>query len=217
MRSAALPAGAADEKPAREKGKFGDRLTNLAQLLPQEAVDKLKLTDEQKEKLAAIQKDFASKSKEAFEKSRDAMKKAFEDGDKDAGKKAIEDMRSAAEKARSEALDKVAGILKDDQKKVFDEIKKDLPKPGEFRPGNRPEATPPERRPGIGGGAAAPTQLLPERLKDDLKLTDEQKEKLAKLQKETEAKLMELLTDEQKKKLEELKKDGPPRRRPSQQ
>jgi C-terminal processing protease CtpA/Prc len=52
-----------------------------------------------------------------------------------------------------------------------------------------------------------PGDLLPAAFQDQLKLTAEQKDKLAKLQKETEAKLMELLTEEQKKQLEELKKN----------
>jgi C-terminal processing protease CtpA/Prc len=52
-----------------------------------------------------------------------------------------------------------------------------------------------------------PGQIVPAEVQGQLKLTAEQKEKLAKLQKDTEAKVMELLTDEQKKQLEELKKN----------
>jgi membrane-associated protease RseP (regulator of RpoE activity) len=59
-----------------------------------------------------------------------------------------------------------------------------------------------------------PGQLLPTDIQGQLKLTPEQKEKLTKLQKETEAKVMELLTDEQKKQLEELKKANGLRRVP---
>ena len=44
------------------------------------------------------------------------------------------------------------------------------------------------------------------KVQEALKLTAEQKDKLSKLQKDMESKLMELLTDEQKKRLEELKK-----------
>jgi C-terminal processing protease CtpA/Prc len=55
-----------------------------------------------------------------------------------------------------------------------------------------------------------PGDILPTELQGQLKLTAEQKEKLAKLQKETEAKLMELLTEEQKKQLEQLKKNQAP-------
>lgn len=58
--------------------------------------------------------------------------------------------------------------------------------------------------------AKVPGDILPAELQGKLKFTTEQKEKLAKLQKDTEAKLMELLTDEQKKQLEELKKNQVP-------
>lgn len=53
-----------------------------------------------------------------------------------------------------------------------------------------------------------PGEILPGTVQGQLKLTAEQKDKLAKLQKDTEAKLMELLTDEQKKQLEDLKKNA---------
>lgn len=62
-----------------------------------------------------------------------------------------------------------------------------------------------------------PGQLVPAEVQGRLRLTDEQKEKLARLQKETEAKFMELLTDEQKKQLEELKKNQSQRAQPPQQ
>ncbi len=50
-------------------------------------------------------------------------------------------------------------------------------------------------------------------MQEQLNLSAEQKEKIAKLQKEIEGKINEVLNEEQKKKLEELKKGGA-RRRP---
>jgi len=50
-----------------------------------------------------------------------------------------------------------------------------------------------------------------------LGLTPEQKEKVAKLQKDTEAKLKEILNDEQNKRLDELKKGAVPPERPRRQ
>jgi Spy/CpxP family protein refolding chaperone len=204
--SVALPAGAQDEKKGRDKGKLFER---LSELIPADAVEKLKLTDEQKEKFTKLQKEYTEKQKAAFENSRDAIKKAFEDKDREAVKKAFEESKTAVEKVRNEFFDKASGLLTDEQKKKLEEIKKDRPNIGGFNPGNRPEG-----RPGA-GGPAAPGQVLPPALQEQLKLTDEQKEKLAKLQKETEGKLMDLLTDEQKKKLEELKRNAPSTGAPS--
>lgn len=218
LTSLTTPAAGAHEKPERGKGKFGDRIGAM-KLLPGDAADKLKLSDEQKEKLAKIEKDFAEKIKEGFEKNRDAIKKAFEDGDRDAARKAMEEVRKAGEKIRDEFQEKLAGVLTDEQKKKFEEIKKDAPRFGPGRNGDRPSGDRPSGDRPSGdrpSGTAGPGQVLPRPLQDELKLTDEQKEKLAKIQKDTEAKLMELLTEEQKKKLEELKKGGdrPTRRRP---
>lgn len=89
----------------------------------------------------------------------------------------------------------------------------------EARPGARPEGRPGEGRPGAEGGRPggpggrggmmAPGQLFPPFLVEQLKLTDDQKAELAKLQKETEAKLDKMLTDDQRKQLKEMKERGP--------
>ena len=54
-----------------------------------------------------------------------------------------------------------------------------------------------------------PGQILPPFLVEQLKLTDDQKKELAKLQKETEEKLDKMLTDDQRKQLKEMKERGP--------
>ena len=72
------------------------------------------------------------------------------------------------------------------------------------------------RRPGAaapaGGGAAGIGQVLPAQLQERLQLTDEQKKKIADLQKELETKILNVLTDEQRQKVENLKKSRPKER-----
>lgn len=63
--------------------------------------------------------------------------------------------------------------------------------------------------PGGRGGMMQPGQILPPFLVEQLKLTDDQKKELAKLQKETEEKLDKMLTDDQRKQLKEMKERGP--------
>ena len=94
-------------------------------------------------------------------------------------------------KAHEELQAKVQTLLTDEQKKKFAEVQQR----------RRPEGGPP----GVG-------QILAPPLQERLGLTPEQKEKVAKLQRETEAKLKEILKEEQNKRLEELKKGGVPER-----
>lgn len=97
---------------------------------------------------------------------------------------------------------------------------KELPRPGqrpEGRPGQRPEGRPgAEGRGGPGGpggfargGMMQPGQILPPFLVEQLKLSEDQKKDLAKLQKETDEKLDKLLTDDQRKQLKEMRERGP--------
>lgn len=194
-----------DDAPKRqEKGKGFGRFGASQGLLPAGATDKLKLSTEQKEKVEKIVKEFEEKNKDLTGKAREDFQKAIQNKDKDAIKTAATQMREVREKAeklRGEYLEKVAGLLTNEQKKTLEDVKKE--QPGAGRPNVQPFG-----RPGA-GGARAPGQVLPAQLQDELKLTAEQKEKIAKLQKEIEAKVNEVLTEEQKKKLEELKKAGP--------
>jgi Spy/CpxP family protein refolding chaperone len=201
----AVPASAQD-KAKPDRAKLKDRIAELKNLLPPDAVEKLKLTDEQKEKLAKLQQEFEEKSKETLGKIRATLQKAIQDKDGEAIRKAGEEIRAGAEKLRGEFMEKVAGLLTEEQKKKLEEIKKEAPARPGFRPGQPGEP----RRPG-------PGLLLPPPVQEQLQLSDEQKEKLARLQKEVDSKLGEILTEEQKKKLEEIRQAGPPelrRRRP---
>lgn len=65
---------------------------------------------------------------------------------------------------------------------------------------------------GRGGGPEGmpqPGQVLPDRLREMLNLTAEQRTQLDELQKEVDAKLAKILTDDQKKQLEQLRQRGP--------
>jgi hypothetical protein len=58
-------------------------------------------------------------------------------------------------------------------------------------------------------GPPQPGQILPPMLQDRLGLSDKQKEELAALQKEVDAKLAKILTADQKRDLDELRNRGP--------
>lgn len=202
-----MAADGADEAPKKaQKGKgFGGFGGNRALLAPA-ALDKLKLSTEQKDKVEKIAKEFEEKAKDATASAREAMQKALQDKNGDAIKTAATELREKAEKVRDDYLGKVGAVLTDEQKKTLDEIKKERP---QFQPFNRPG----QGGQGGQGGARGTGAVLPAELQEQLKLSTEQKEKIAKLQKEIEGKINEVLNEEQKKKLDELKKGGA-RRRP---
>jgi hypothetical protein len=60
------------------------------------------------------------------------------------------------------------------------------------------------------GGPPRPGQVLPPFVQDELELTAEQKQQLAELQDEVDARLAKLLTDEQRRRLEDPRNFGPP-------
>jgi Spy/CpxP family protein refolding chaperone len=175
-------------RPAAAQEPLGGPLVSKA------VEEKLKLTADQKEKVAKIEKDFTDKAKDEA-KLRELVEKARQDKDRAAYKEAQEKINEA-KKVRAEYLSKVTALLTAEQKKALE--------PGAGA----------ERRP----GAAAPGQtagtLLPGALQERLGLTAEQKEKLSAIQKEFEAKALQVLTDEQRQKYEQFKKG---RTRPPQQ
>jgi len=188
-----------EQKPKRgqfQQGQFPGFGRGGGALLSETAVEKLKLTAEQKERFGRFDEEFKEKQKANGAK----LREAFESKDREKMKAAFESMRADSEKLRGEYLTKVEGFLTDDQKKTFAEVKND-------RGG----------RPGFAGpGGPGSAQVLPPFLQERLKLTDEQKQKIEALQKEVESKVSSILTDEQRKQLEELRKQGPPQRRPNQ-
>jgi hypothetical protein len=167
-------------------------------LVPAELQDKLKLTDEQKKKLADLEKEFQGKSKEANDKLTQIRAKIRDRTPVEAVQQLREQMQ-AVRQLRADYEGKVKALLDDDQKKKYEAEARPA------RPAIQIQPALPLRRP----APNAPGQLLPADVLEKLNLTAEQKEKLEKLLKEYENKALDVLTDEQKKKYEDLKKETP--------
>jgi hypothetical protein len=129
---ATVAVAAADK--AKGKGKKGQAAFDpLTRLLPPDPHNKLKLTDDQQQKVARIQDEYAATSKDAlaalkgaYSQNRDAIKKARKDKDKAALKQAMAPVRDKAKdlvKIRSDYEAKLRDVLNDDQKKTLDELK----------------------------------------------------------------------------------------------
>ena len=192
--AALLAAPAAFSQEQRQTKRPGAAPEQLGgPLVAKETLDKLKLTSEQQAKVAKIVKEFDDKAKDNEIKARDAMQKARDDKDRAAYKEAQE-KATEARKVREGYLSQVVALLTDEQKRAF------APTAGQ------------ERRPGAAAPAAG--QLLPPALQERLGLTAEQKEKLNQLQKDFEAKALQVLTEEQRQKYEQFKKG---RTRPPEQ
>ena len=162
-------------------------------LLAVEAVEKLKLTAEQKDKYAKLDTEYKEKSKSAQDKFIEDVKG---NRDREKIKEANDKLQADKKKLRDDLLAKVEPILTAEQKTVFAQVKvqQPTPNPGVIR---RPDL------PIVGGGVG---QVLPPGVQQRLNLTDDQKKQIADIQKEVEAKVLKVLTDEQKKQFEEMKK-----------
>ena len=184
---ATLAPVSAQEQPKRIQGRLGD-----APLLSAEAVEKLKLTAEQKDKYAKIEGDFKEKSKAAQDKFIEDVKGLR---DREKYKELTEKFQSDKTKVRDDQLAKVEPILTAEQKTVFAQVKT---QPAQPNIGVRPIQP--------AGGVGGVGQVLPAGVQQRLNLTDEQKKQIDAIQKEVEAKILKVLTDEQKKQYEEIKK-----------
>jgi Spy/CpxP family protein refolding chaperone len=167
-------------------------------LLSREAVERLKLTDEQRKKYDKIEAEYKDKQKDANEKFLEVLKS----GDVDKIREMAQDRIKDSFKMRTDYLDKVEGILMDEQKKAFEQFKKEPPRPEIPGPGFPPGF------PGFPGRMPPSGPVLSKTAQDRLKLSDDQKKKIEELQKEVDSKLKDILTDEQKKQLEELIKEA---------
>jgi len=187
----ALWVGTASAQPPRERqpgGGFAGR-----GIISAAEIEKLSLSAEQKEKVEKI-------SKEYTDKQREMMRDVTPGG----GGGGFQEIREKMTKLRTESEDKLKAVLNDDQKKKFEEIKKDRPTAGGGGFGGFPGA--------IGG--VAPGTVLSDRIKERLELNADQKEQLEKLQKKVDEELKKILTDDQKKKLEDLRTAPPAGGRP---
>jgi hypothetical protein len=167
-------------------------------LVSAEAKDKLNLTAEQKEKVAKLEKEF----EEITGKAREALQKALQDRSSGSTvpREKLREMREATEKLRTEYEGKLTALLTDEQKRKFEEAKQTARPRGGFGQ-NLPNLQ--NIRP---FGRGDDQGLQSKDVQEKLNLNNEQKTKLEQLQKEFEAKQLEVLTEEQKKKYEELKK-----------
>ena len=164
-----------------------------APLLTADALEKLKLTADQKEKYGKIEADY----KDKYTAAKTAYSAAIQGvRDREKFKEAQDKLQADTKKAREDHLAKVEPILTTDQKTVFAQVRVQQPQaqPGVIRP-----------QPGVGGGIG---QVLPPAVQNRLQLTDEQKKQIEAIQKEVEAKVLKVLNDEQKKQLENMKKGG---------
>jgi Spy/CpxP family protein refolding chaperone len=168
-------------------------------LLTAEAIEKLKLSNEQKEKYTKIEGDYRDQVKVV----QDKFRMDIQGLDRTKIREASEKQQVDSKKIRDDQLGKVEAILNREQKTVFAQVKQDQPRPGAGG-GVRPQP--------VGGGIG---QVLPAGVQQRLQLTDEQKKQIEAIQKEVESKIMKVLTDEQKKQLEQMKK-GPIRILPVQ-
>jgi predicted nucleotidyltransferase len=153
---------------------------DLARILGQ-----LDLTGEQKEKVEKWMKEVGEKHESAKKKLEEAVEQAKQNQDRAKVRELLQAHEQEMAKLHEELLRQVQGVLTDEQKRKFAEVTQR----------RRPEGLPP----GFG-------HILPPPLQEGLSLTPEQKVKVAKLQKDTEAKLKEILNEEQNKRLDELKK-----------
>lgn len=173
------------QKGQFQKGQFGGG----GGLLSADALDKLKLTADQKTKYDAINSEYTDKQKGNTEKIREA----FQSKDAEKIKSATEALRTDGQKLRSDCLAKVEQFLTADQKKIFEEVKAQQPGRGGF---------------GGAGGGGTPGTILSTGTQERLKLTDEQKKQVETLQKEIDGKLNNILNEDQRKQLDEIKKGG---------
>jgi hypothetical protein len=143
----------------------------------------LDLNAEQKEKIEKLMTEFREKHEAVQKKFREALEQARQNQDREKAREAAQNQEKEVARLHEELRDRVRGLLNEEQKRRFAEAQ-----------ARRPEGPPPD----IGS-------ILPLPLQERLGLSPEQREKLARLQKETNEKLRGILNDEQNRKLEELK------------
>jgi LTXXQ motif family protein len=155
-------------------------------------VEQLELDAEQQEKFEKLMKTTGEKEQQLAEKLGADGEQAKQNEDREKIQQLVKAHEQEMAKLYEDLYKSIAALLTDEQRKKFTELLS----------GRRPE--------GFSGPGVR--QMLPPPLQEHLGLTPEQREKVAQLQKETEAKLKGILNDEQNRKLDELKKSGPPDR-----
>ena len=150
----------------------------------------LDLNADQKEKVEKFMKELGEKHGLARKNLDDAIEQAKQNQDAQKVRALLQAHEKEMGKLHEDLLGKVQSVLTEVQKNRFAELQR-----------RRPDGFPP----GFG-------QVLPPPLQERLRLTPEQREKVGKLQQDTEAKLREILNDDQNREWDDLKKGGAPER-----
>jgi Spy/CpxP family protein refolding chaperone len=223
-------AGLIKDFSEKHKGDLGKAREEMDKLRKEEAAKSGRGDRESLEKRRKQMEEISGLMRKGdVEKAREEMRKLREEGfksgrgDRDALeklRKQMEDVTAKMRKLEDELDDQITGQLNNDQKKKFEEAKKELTRgpgdrPGGDRPGgDRPKGDQPKgdrpggdrpARPDVGKDARdnmARMMLMMPGMSERLGLSAEQKEKLAKIRKEYDEKMMDVLTPEQKKQLE---------------
>jgi hypothetical protein len=159
-------------------------------------LSQLELSEEQREKVQALIKELGEKQAAAQKEIQEALEKAKENQDRAKVREILEGQQKAMAKLQDELHTALARLLNDEQKRRLGELQRQ-------RPGAAPSGL---------------VQVLPPPLQERLGLSDEQRAKIAGLQKELEGRLREILTEEQNRRVEEIRRgEAPaPRQRPKE-
>jgi Spy/CpxP family protein refolding chaperone len=141
----ASPAPAADKDKKADKGRrpFDGMTSELLLTLEQ----KLSLSDDQKEQIVALKQEFEKRRRDELRALRErtaqvrrSMEEARKTRNPAAQRRAhqeIQELRMTADKLRSEFERGLLNILDDEQRRQYEAIKKELDKPGRFKPGKK--------------------------------------------------------------------------------
>src|SRR5579884_525534 len=135
----------------RSGGPAGGRTSAAASptlpLLTPAMVERLKLTDKQKEQVEQFKKEFTARQLNQFTKASEVMQKAQNDKDPEAASTAGETFRQAfmaIVMMRNDYLGKVRGQLDEGQKKILDQLRKEEAAASGGFPGMPPSPKPPD-------------------------------------------------------------------------
>ena len=212
-------AGALKPEQVKRLKQIENQQAGLGVFNRPDVVEALKLTDEQKEKIAALNRELANDRRELFGSARPGGGGGRPGGGGGGFGRLDPEVTKKLEALTKEATANAVKVLNDEQKAAYKELTGEpfeMPggagalgfgggggfgQPGGFGGG------------GFGGGTP-PGTVLSTNAQDQLKLTAEQKKELERIQKEVDAQLDKMLTDEQRKQLQEMKSRQPGRRQP---
>lgn len=132
-----------DKKADKDRRPFQGMTSELLLQLDQ----KLSLSDDQKEQIVALKHQFEEKHRDDLRMLRErtaqvsrTMEQARKSNNPAIHRRAqqeIRDLRMAAERLRNEFERGLLNILDDDQRQQYEALKKELEKPGRFKPGKK--------------------------------------------------------------------------------